>query len=29
MSYGDIALATALVVVWNGYLIYKMNKNNE
>jgi hypothetical protein len=29
MTIGDIILAVIVVVVWNSFLIYKMNKENE
>jgi len=29
MTLGDIILAVIIVVVWNSFLIYKMNKENE
>jgi hypothetical protein len=29
MTLGDIILAVIVVVVWNSFLIYKMNKENE
>ncbi len=29
MTLGDIILAVIVVVAWNSFLIYKMNKENE
>jgi len=29
MTVSDVLLAVILVMVWNGFLIYKMKKENE